>query len=203
MAVITLPDDLYISSMTWAQHRNDVESRSIFGAQSQEGTTPLWAVTLDVDQIWEAESGSWKALLLMLKGRANQLALWDVARPVPLGTMRGTMTLNSDAAVGATTLSIVASGEASKTLVQGDWLGLGSGTTQQVVMVMEGATADATGLISVSVEPPLRDAFTAGSSVTWDKPKALFRRQSSRAGWDYQSVFASGFSLDLLEDWRA
>lgn len=203
MSVIAFPTTLYASRMTWSQVRLDFSFNSAFGSQGTEIGSPLWAVTLTSDRLYEADTGAWKALLMQLRGQTNQLSLWDFARPAPLGTMRGTMTVSTDAAQGATTLVIVASGENSKTLLAGDLLGLGSGTTQQVVMVTADATSDGSGVISVSIEPPLRNAFFATNAVTWDKPRALFRRTQSKAGWDYESVFASGFTLDLIEDVRS
>jgi hypothetical protein len=139
---------------------------------------------------------------MQLRGKTNQLALWNIARPVPLGTMRGTMTLNASAAQGDTTLSIVASGQNAKTLLQGDFLGLGTLLTQQVVMVVADATSDGSGVISVTVEPALRNAFASGESVTWNQPKALFRRVDSKFGWQHSAAVVEGFQLDLVEDWR-
>lgn len=203
MSVIAFPTTLYAARMSWSQIRLDFSFNSAFGSQGMEIGSPLWAVTLTSDRLYETDTGAWKALLMQLRGQTNQLSLWDFARPAPRGTMRGTMTVSTDAAQGATSLVIVASGENSKTLLAGDLLGLGTGTTQQVVMVTADATSNGSGVITVSIEPPLRNAFVATSAVTWDKPKALFRRTQSRAGWDYESVFASGFTLDLIEDVRA
>ncbi|SCX94324.1 hypothetical protein SAMN05216420_101403 [Nitrosospira sp. Nl5] len=202
MSVITFSSSLKVARCTWAQVRNDIEFRSAFGSQAVEAAGPLWAVTLEGTPRLESNGGPFKALGMQLRGKTNQLAMWDLARPIPLGTMRGTMTLNSAAAQGATTLSIIASGQASKTLLQGDYLGIGSLLTQQVVMVVEDATSDGSGIISVTVEPPLRNAFLAGESVTWDQPKALFRRVDSRFGWNNYGAVVDGFVLDLIEDWR-
>jgi hypothetical protein len=91
------------------------------------------------------------------------------------------------------------------TLKKGDLLGIGSGTTQQVVMVTEDAVSTSQGNIAVQFQPPLRNAFSAGQSVVWDKPKALFRRVSNELGWDYRgkNLVTSGMTLDLVEDTRA
>ena len=203
MAVITMPDTLYMSSMSWRQKRNEMVTRSIFGAQTVEVAAPLWMVDIAIDRLPDSKAGPWKSLIMQLEGQVNQFAVWDKMRPVPLGTMRGTMVLDSNAAQGATQLVIDAgAGEAGETLVEGDMLGLGTGTTQQVVMVTGDATADVNGVITVNIQPPLRNAFTAGDSVTWDKPKALFRRTNAESGWDYSGTYASGFNLSLIEDWR-
>jgi hypothetical protein len=116
--------------------------------------------------------------------------------------MRGTMILNANAAQGATTLQIVASGENAKTLLQGDMLGIGSLLTQQVVMVVSDATSNGSGIISVTIEPALRNAFSSGESVTWNMPMALFRRVDSNSGWNYYGSVVEGFTMDLREDWR-
>lgn len=202
MSVITLPSSLHISKMQWSQIRLDFAFSSAFGSQSTEVSSPLWSVAMSSDRMTEENSGAWKAFLMLMRGQTNQVEMWDVARPAPRGTMRGSMTLNSAAAQYATTLSIIAAGEVSKTLLQGDLLGIGSTTTQQVVMVTADATSDGSGIISVTIEPPLRNAFAGASAVTWDKPKALFRRTQSAARWDYESVFVTGFNLDLIEDIR-
>jgi hypothetical protein len=202
--IITFPDTLPASAMSWGMQRRDMSFGSSFGSQSIEAATPLWKVSLSAPKIKEAESGAWQALLLSLKGRTNQLELWHILRPAPIGTMRGTMTLGAAAAKGATSLTIAAgAGQASTTLKQGDLLGLGSILTQQVVMVTADATADGSGNIIVSTEPALRNDFAVGAAVTWDKPKALFRQASVKSEWNYvPGVIVSGFSLDLIEDWR-
>lgn len=210
MSVITFPSTLAFLEQTWSQRRNDIDARSAFGAQSIEISAPLWESTITGPaNMSESASGAWKALIMQLRGRSNQLALWDFGRPAPRGTMRGTMTLNGAHAQGATLLSIVASGENAKTLVQGDLLGLGSGATQQVVMVVAAATSNGSGVISVTTEPPLRNAFATAAAVTWDKPMALFRRSTIQSKWRYRNsadvsnALVDGFSLDLIEDWRA
>lgn len=205
MAVITLTDSmvLAIERMSWGQERNDVASRSVFGAQTLEVAAPVWLVDLAVARQYDLDAGDWKSLLLRLRGQTNQLELWNIVRPAPLGSMRGSMTLSGAHAKGATTLQVTAgAGQAGGTLKTGDYLGLGSGLTQQVVMATADAMANGSGLISVSVEPPLRTAFAGASAVAWDKPKALFRRASGNASWDYASTLASGFALSLREDWR-
>jgi hypothetical protein len=200
--ILTFPDTLKVARSSWGQQRNDVAFRSGFGSQSVELSSPLWVVTLEATPGLESNGGGWQSFGMQLRGQTNQLALWNHARPIPRGTMRGVMTLSASAAQGATTLSIVATGQTAKTLKQGDYLGLGANLTQQVVMVVADAISDGSSTISVTVEPALRNAFAVGSAVTWDKPKALFRRVDSKFGWQTYAAVVEGFVLDLIEDWR-
>jgi hypothetical protein len=203
MSVITLPTAIGILQQGWGQHRNDIEYRSPFGAQAVEGSGPLWVAAIVAPPRNKDVVGAWQSLMLRLRGRTNQLAMHCLSRPAPLGTMRGTMTLNAEALQGAVALSIVASGENAKTLVEGDLLGLGSGVTQQVVMLTADATSNGSGVIAVSIEPPLRYTHAAAAAVTWDKPQVLFRRKVSASNWDYKGSTISGMSLDMIEDVRA
>jgi hypothetical protein len=369
MSVLSLPSSAGIKSLRWELQRNDVG----FGEMFMRASDPLWRASLEFSPDLEANSGYLKALLMRLRGGVNQLELHDWARPAPVGTMRGVLSLVSSLAAGATSMSIVAAndnlmlfpesfdnaawtkngttvnpdvsiapdglftadrinkdatgfrsilrpftgvagatyaasvfGKADtlsklsilltgdnavtlhgraifdfvaktavsvsstnlaalgisdfgdgwfscwlaatlpvvtscrmyiypdqynntaagsvfmwgakvnpgtaptpygfgKTLKKGDLLGIGSGTTQQVVMVTEDAVSTSQGNITVQFQPPLRNSFPAGQAVVWDKPKALFRRVSNELGWDYRgkNTVTSGMTLDLIEDWRA
>ncbi|KQQ90389.1 phage tail tape measure protein [Massilia sp. Leaf139] len=199
MAIINVPTGLSVASQSWGQRRMDAEFRSVFGAQAIEGSAPLWETTITASL---KRTELWQVLMMQLRGRTNQLALWNFGRPVPRGTMRGAMTAGATAQ-GATSMTVTASGQASKTLLAGDLLGFGAGLTQQVVMVTADATSNASGVITVSFEPALRSALSAGAAVTWDRPKALFRRTESKAGWEHEpGGIVRGMSISLLEDWR-
>jgi hypothetical protein len=191
--------------MRWERYDQDITMRGAFGVQSISPIAPLWKVALTFETVGETDSGPYKALLMQLDGSRNQLELWDIGRPTPKGTI-GTgghvLTFNSTASAGATSIVIAATASPSgKTFKQGDMIGFGSGITKQVVMVMADATFGAS-TATVSVYPALRNSMTAGTSITYDKPKALFRQQVNIVGWDYTTVIADGMSLDLLEDVR-
>jgi hypothetical protein len=193
----------FSTGFAWGQRRSDVTSESVFGSQSIEIAGPRWTCSLAAVAMLNAQAGAWQALLLSLKGKVNQLALWNEGRPLPLGTMRGTMTLNASAALGDTTLSITAGGgQAGKTLLAGDMLGLGTGLTQQVIMLNADATANGSGVIVATFDQPLRNAFASSAAVTWDHPAALFRQTGGDIAWQYDNPVVRGFALSLLEDWR-
>lgn len=202
MSIITFPDALGAVKVNWREARLDIAFESVFGSQGVEIAGPLWALLLQPKQFNRLNYADWEALLLKLCGRQNQLEVWHLDRPAPLGTMRGTMIFNGAQAQGATTLTISASGQGGKTLLTGDHLGFGSGTTQQVVKVVDPATADGSGNITVNVKQALRNSFAAGASVTWDKPKALFRRVSTETSMEHTRGSVTGIALDLIEDWR-
>lgn len=89
-------------------------------------------------------------------------------------------------------------------LLQGDWLQIGTGVASHYCMVTADATATDAGAITVSIEPPLRQAIASNTAVTWNKPVAHYKLTTDSQAW--QGVPGSsdvgGFALDLLEDWR-
>jgi hypothetical protein len=202
MAVITFPD-FAVASFRWHKSNQAVTFRSIFGSQSVEAASPLWSVEMMGVSESRADARQIQAYFESLNGFQNQVELWNIEHPVPAGTMRGTMTFAAATVQGAGTIQIAGGlSEAGKTLLKGDLIGFGSGTTQQVVRITADATADASGNITVSIGTPLRNAFSAGASITWDKPKALFRQKSLTEGIEFTPEGGQPWSLSLIEDWR-
>lgn len=208
MSIITFPASLLsVSEFAWGQLRSDMVFNSTLGSQAVGVAAPRWQVSIaqSLFKDTNADAGTWQSLALRLGGKVHQLELWNTMRPAPLGTLRGTLTLNGAHAQGAATLAISGgAGQAGATVKAGDYFGLGSGTTQQVVMATADATADGSGNITIDISATaLRNAFSTGAAVTWDKPKALFRQTANRQGWKYgRGNIVSGIALELIEDWQ-
>lgn len=207
MSVISLPTAVKVKSLRWGQARFDLNfANGDSGAQQTRVLAPpRWTASIMApDIVSEADASEWSNLVLQLRGRVNVLALHYLGKPAPVGTMRGTLTANTAAVAGATTLSVTGgAGQASTTLKKGDWLGVNqSGTNRQLLHITADATANGSGVISVTFEPPLREAVAAASSVVWDKPTALFRQTGASSQWAHDGAIRSGYSLDLVESWE-
>ena len=206
MAILTLPATLKVRKFDFGQERFDLEFSSGDTGTSQVRVLapPRWTCALVAPQwLRTTEAAVWRDLILRLQGRVNQLAVHDFDNEAPQGTMRGTLTLASAVAINATTLSITGGvGQAGTTLLAGDWIGIGSGSTRQVVSIAANATANGSGVIAVTIAQPSRWAQSSGSGVTWDKPTSLFRQRSLDSRWSREGDVRSGYSLDLIESWE-
>ena len=202
MTVIAHNELLPVTDCSWTESRNDIQFKSVFGSQSLEVLGPLWLVDIAIPPSTELASGGWRSEIMKLKGGVNQLSMHNLNRPVPLGTMRGSMTFNNAVVKGETVLPILAAGEADKTLLAGDCIGFGSGLTQQVVMIVDPAVSDGSGNISVTVAPALRNAFAGGDPITYLKPKILFRLIDSKVTWAKSGRNYSANRFQFLEDIR-
>lgn len=212
MSIIALPVALKYSlerGAGFGQRRYD-----LMGQSEESGTQrarlyapPRWTLKLaQPDWLSLQDSGIWKSLIAQLRGRVNVLSAWDIGNPIPLGTFRGTPTLKTTTAKGATSMAISGGGgQAGKTFLPGDMIAIGSGLgTSQLVMITATATADGAGDVTVTFEPSMRTGFTAGAAITYDKPLAYFRLQGISSEWGYVATGVTGvtgLSMDLLETW--
>ena len=205
MAIKTLPAGIVINRQTFGQKRFDMtfQNGDSGASQSRVLAPPRWVTSINCHpDLTAEESATWRAMMLGLKGRINQLAIGDLLNPAPRGTLRGTLTLSAAAAAGAGTLTITGgAGQAGNTLLLGDYISVGAGATVQLVTVGAAATANASGVIVVEIDQPMRFAQASAAAVTWDKPVALFRQTGDSSGWE-SGIFQGNYSLDLMESWE-
>lgn len=208
MAIITMPNDLAcgrgcrVELITVdATGTSDPAGNS----QAREYGMPKWALSLTAHELLtDAEAGAWKAMLLGLRGSVNYLAAFDPSRPYPVGSLRGSPTLQSAAAYGATDLTLNCGVEqAGRTVRIGDWIQIGTGLgTSQTVMCMADATVDAGGLLVLHFMNPLRRGFDASTPVAWDRARTYYRKPPGRVGWTpYSFTFSQAIGVDLVEAW--
>lgn len=209
MSVITIPAAVAASvgAQGFGQVRYDAAevSDSTGAAATRLIGPPRWSMSLQSTSGLDLDTaGAWEAMVLQLRGSINHLAVYDLMRQAPRGTMRGSTTLQSGTAVGATSITITGA-TASPTLKAGDWLQIGTpgSSPNQLVKVMTDASGSVGGVITCTVEPPLRTAFSGGATVTWDKPVAYFKLGNGAVHWNATPARPGidGFALDLLEQW--
>lgn len=131
--------------------------------------------------------------------RSHRIRIPCFSLLAPAGTLRGTPTVASGAAQGATTVAITTS-TSGHTVRIGDLLGLTTAIGTQVVTVVADATASGTAL-TATFEPPLRAAVSGGTSVDWDAPAPLFILNSPEWAASFRPKEAQPVVLDFLEVW--
>jgi hypothetical protein len=201
MAVIALPNALKISEFALGVINYELEEASagVGSTRARIIAPPRWTAHVvsnaDMDL---AEASRWETLMLQLRG-SNVLALYDIVRQAPRGTLRGSPTLTTSLAVGEEAATF---GSAAGTLLQGDWIQIGTGFgTSQLVKLTANATA-AAGSITISFANPIRKAISSGSALIWDKPVGYYRRtnrQATLGNYTVNIAAQGGFSMDLTE----
>src|SRR5690606_40691764 len=106
----------------WDFKEQQIVHRGPFGAQGMAtGVPELEAEPVGNPQYWK-DAQEAESFFESLKGFENQVALHNMTRPLPLGTMRGEMVLAEAAAQGATQLKIVNDAGANNLIAYPEWI---------------------------------------------------------------------------------
>lgn len=172
--------------------KRSIQSRSpITGAvEAIEFPAERWQVSLTFPPRQRIDAGLAEAFFSRVVGGAERVRLYDINRPVPQGSMRGSPALAAAANRGDLTLSISTTG----TLSAGDKFGVGSQLFQ--------AFADATpvgGVLTVQLVQRVRKPLASGAAVVWDRPTALFILPASTSRVAYGSGVMDSFTHDFDE----
>lgn len=195
MSVITLPANFKPSSCALTPFMSQRVSAAPFGGSEQpvDLLNDRWLMSCELPNSL-TNSGAWiEAFIGSMRGQVNTVALHHFARPYPVGTVRGTLTLNASVAQGANSIAVTGCSPSNGTLLAGDMLGVGG----LLLMVASDCTAVA-GVITVPVTNRIRTALSSGASVTWAKPTAMFRLLSNNAV-SYTPAVAGAVSFDFGE----
>lgn len=165
--------------------------------QTVEMPGARWTISLTLDRLPLADARKMTAFLTKMRGQANRFTCHDISKPAPSGTMRGTLTVLNSVSQGAIACDLTGGpGQASKTLLEGDFIKIGD----ELKCIAANAVSDSLGNISVTFEPPLRKNFNSGTPVVWDKPTATF--MLTRNDWQAHShaQVHTSYSIDAVED---
>ena len=203
MAAITLPTTrgFVPSEFVLTLNSNFAESRSPYSGYLQtveNAGSSYWTARI----VWPARTSATEAyaaavegLVHRLRSRVDTLSVWDMRRPAPLGTMRGSPVLNGGVAQYGSSIGIRTAG-ANTTLLAGDKIGLSG----QLHTVTQDATANGSGVFAaVAIDPPVRAARSDGAVVTWDKPTANFVLAQSAISFQRSLMTFESIAVDLQE----
>jgi hypothetical protein len=199
-------------------------------AQVADYTGERWKVMIGIAEGGEmsaatkALAAAMEAFIDRLRGPLNSIALYNLRRPEPLGTLRdgvainvvngslAAVTVQNGAAVTIPTISgspinmtAIAQGAstgfiqtyAGRTLLAGDHFGLANG---QNVRQLVDTTADGAGVMAVEFFPRARaDIAAYAGPIVWNKPTANFMLKSDGVPITHRPGMYDSTSLDLIE----
>lgn len=171
-------------------HRSDLNGMT----QSADMLSQFWTATMTFAPRARVDGGALEAIMNQLMGGAQKVYLWHFARPVPIGTMRGSPTLSASAAQFANTFSLTGCG-ANTTLVAGDLIGING----QIMQVAADAVASSGGAMSITTTTRLRSSLASGASVTWNMPTARFISMDTGSKFSYSPDGLSSTSFAFQE----
>lgn len=193
MAAYDLPDDfLPASARIWLEEAVLGATSPLTGdSQVRSLASHKWRMTIDYPPARHEDAAPREAFWNKV-GLSNTVRVWHPRWPSPRGTMRGSPKLNASASKGATSLVILTT--AGATLFAADCIGVGD----QLVQVTADATADGSGVLTVSVLPKLRVAQAINTPIVWDHARVEMRVLAS-IEHPYAPGYAPGITVDLRE----
>jgi hypothetical protein len=201
MADITWTTALPVpSGMTFGLHSNTFAFDSPLSGTVQTVSLPgaRWIATLQWATLTIEQAALLQVMLVQLRGRANRLVLWNLARQTPRGVGGGTPLVNGAAQTGA---SINIDGlpiSTNNIYLPGDFLGISG----ELKMVTAPTNSNGSGQATVTFEPPLRASPADNSAIVTAQPTAKFVLASNDVAWQHvagQARFVSAFESQLAE----
>lgn len=164
------------AKMEWGQlHNNRATVSSLSGyTQTSSIPNPRWMITLTYPPQKSSVREILEGFLTRLSGMEHRVQLWDFGTGNRNGAPRGTINqtgvqISTSASQFATTIVLKNCG-GGKTLAPSDKLGVNG----QLLVAVDTFTANGSGVMTVEVRHPLRQAAATNDAVTLVKPTALF-----------------------------
>jgi hypothetical protein len=176
-----------------------VWNTQVFSSPLTQGVSTIeipgarWKMQFRLTDFEEADAALVQVFLMQLRGRANRAALYNIARRQPRGTIAGTPLVAGASQTGAA-LNIDGC-TVGTTLLKGDFFGVNG----ELKMVVAAATANGSGQMTVTFEPPLRAAPADNAAITTSQPTALFMLESDEQMWSTKPGLRSDFTLSFIE----
>lgn len=170
---------------------NAAMTRSVFTGEQQitEHQGQWWEAEYELPPMERDDAEPWLSILLALAGRVGTFKLGDPNGKSP----RGTATAATVNGAGQTGKTLALSG--TGTLKAGDYLQVGSGTSQRLYKNLKDLTLPAT----ADIFPRLRESPSNGASVTLTNTTGIFRLAEPRFEWDLDTAKLYGISFKAIE----
>lgn len=146
-----------------------------------------WEASVNIPSVRRDLAAPWKSFLTKLKGPTGTFLLGDPDYATPRGTV-SSCTLSGS--VGDESVTVVMTGS----LLEGDYIQLGSGSSARLHQVLVDQTGDGT----LEVWPKLRDNYT-DATVVYNNAKGVFRLAQNVSSWSINNASSYGISFECVE----
>lgn len=186
---LSTPTSIGIAEIT-LRARNAVaisESPFSFNQQIVRHAGQRWEADVSLPPVRKDLLAPWLSMLIALRGQFGTFLLGDPDFTEPQGTATSA-TVSGTA--GSETLTFTMTG----TLLAGDYIQLGSGSSARLYRLLE----DRSGNGTAEVWPALRATYS-GASATLTNPQGVFRLAAPATEWSINNNNAYGISFSAVE----
>lgn len=167
--------------------------------QVQAHQGQLWAANVRLKTMARADAEAWIAALLSLNGRYGTFLLGDPSATSPRGIATGTPKIDGASQTGQELSTKGWTGTQTGILVAGDWIQLGSSTTQRIYRVMKTVNSDSGGKATLDIWPRLRESPANDAAITLTSTKGVFRLAENVMAWSVDAIALYGIEFGAAE----
>ena len=166
-----------------------ITSQSPFSYKQQviSHTGQRWEASVSIPSVLRDLAEPWVAFLTALKGQTGTFLLGDPLSATPRGTV-SSCTLTGTA--GDESVAVTMTGS----LLAGDYIQLGSGTTARLHKVL----VDQSGSGTLEIWPALRSTYSS-ATVTTTNAKGVFRLNQNMSSWQISNANSYGIAFEAVE----
>ena len=166
-----------------------ITSQSPFSYKQQviSHTGQRWEASVSIPSVLRDLAEPWAAFLTALKGQTGTFLLGDPLGATPRGTV-SSCTLTGNAGDESVTVTMTGS------LLAGDYIQLGSGTTARLHKVL----VDQSGSGTLEIWPALRSTYSS-ATVTTTNAKGVFRLNQNMSSWQISNANSYGIAFEAVE----
>jgi hypothetical protein len=184
------------AAFEWAPRKGGLGFRGPHNGTAQfvDLLSERWNLSVVLPPCVRADAGAREAFIHRLSGGVHWVRIYRFDRPEPVGTMRGSPTLNAQVTRGAASLVINTS--AGATLKAGDMFGCGG----QLFQAADVTTANGSGIMTVEVVHRVRASINGGTAIVWSRPTATYVAPNLQPRFAH-TVILDAVPIDLEEIW--
>lgn len=170
-----------------------------FQQQVQVHQGQVWAAEMNLPPLGHDEAQEWIAALLSLNGIQGTFYLGDPAHRQPRGIPTGNPNVDGASQTGQSLATKGWTPSSSGVLRAGDWIQLGSGSTQRIYRALNDVNADGVGKATIDIWPRLRESPENEALLTLQNTMGIFRMTDNEMIWDIDSARIYGIELSVVE----
>ena len=179
----SLPNTTDIESVSLRMRSQVAITQSPFSGVQQvvKHQGQWWEMGVVLSLSNRATAEEWLAWIASLNGQQNTFVMGDPLGATPRGTALGTPLVNGASQTGN---SLITNGwTAGATMLTGDYIQLGSGSSAHLHKVLEDETADGSGNMTLDIWPDLRTSPGNTDAVVTADTVGLFRLLGNVHEW--------------------
>ena len=164
--------------------------------QVQLNQGQMWTISVDYPPMNENDARDWLSTLLAMRGQYGTVLFGNPRMRSPRGNWGSAPTVDG---AGQTGQTLAVGGLPANAIIRaGDFFQIGEDSSAKLHTVVQDATANGSGAVTLDIWPRLRSMPTNGEALTTSNPRGLFRLAGPSISLQFEP-FRYGLSLQLIE----